>query len=118
MIHSKDLPPDVLQRLGVKPRRSKYNAKRTTVDGINFASQREAKRYGELCLLKAAGDVTWFIMQAPFRLAGGTIYRSDFLIVWADGRVTVEDAKGMKTPTYVIKKREVEHQYGIEITEV
>lgn len=35
----------------------KYNATPTTVDGIRFASKREARRYGELKLLEAAGQI-------------------------------------------------------------
>jgi hypothetical protein len=97
--------------------RSKYGAVRTEIDGIKFDSKREACRYGELKMLKAAGEVKWFTMQVPFRLDGGTVYRADFLVVWKDGRVSIEDSKGMRTATYRIKKREVEAKYGIEIEE-
>lgn len=111
------------KRLGIEmPKgRSKYGSTATVVDGIRFSSKKEAKRYGELKLLQERGEVLWFIMQAPFRLPGGTVYRADFLVVWSDvlhKHVTVEDVKGFKTPIYRLKKREVEHQYGITITEI
>ena len=98
-------------------RRSKYGNVRVECDGIKFDSKREARRYGELKLLRAAGEVKWFTMQVPFRLDGGTVYRADFLVVWSDGRVGIEDAKGCKTAVFKIKKREVEAKFGIEIEE-
>ena len=39
-------------------RRNKYNARRVTIDGITFASKKEAARYQELKLLEAAGKIT------------------------------------------------------------
>ena len=36
---------------------NKYSARPTTVDGIRFASKRESRRYRELCLLQAAGQI-------------------------------------------------------------
>lgn len=104
------------------PAHNKYRNTVTVIDGIRFQSAREAKRYGELKLLQAAGHVRFFTMQVPFRLDGGTIYRADFLVVWQDGgiisAVTVEDAKGFSTPTYRVKRREVEAKYGFSIIEV
>lgn len=48
--------------------RNKFNAKRITVDGIDFASISEAKRYGELKLLLLAGEITCLEMQKPYEL--------------------------------------------------
>lgn len=110
--------------------RSKYGAKRTTVDGITFASQKEAARYNELRLLERAGEIHSLRMQPSFELdvIGGFVkdirvnlgvYRADFdyFDVKADTRV-VEDVKGFKTPLYRWKKKHVEAQYGIEIREI
>lgn len=109
----------------VPKRRSKYGNVATVVDGIRFASAKEARRYSELCLLRKSGDVAWFIMQVPFRLPGGTIYRADFVVVRDGGQdigldITIEDVKseGTRTQAYKIKKREVEKHYGITITEI
>ena len=36
---------------------NKYSSRSVTVDGIRFASRKEARRYRELCLLEAAGQI-------------------------------------------------------------
>jgi len=89
-----------------------------TADGILFASKREMDRYLVLKDLREAGAVRWFIRQPSFDLPGGVRYRADFLVVWSSGDVTVEDAKGMRTEIYKLKKRQVEALYGIEIREL
>jgi hypothetical protein len=99
-------------------RPSKYGAKQTEVDGIKFASLREAARYRVLKARKEDGAVLLFLRQTPFHFPGGGVYRCDFMVFWADGRVTVEDAKGMRTESYKFKRRLLEATYGIEITEV
>ena len=44
--------------LGIKaPRKHKYGAVRTTVNGRTFPSKREAKRYSELVLMEKAGEI-------------------------------------------------------------
>lgn len=118
MIHSRDLPPALRERLGIKARGSKYKNRKTVVDGIKFDSIKESVRYDLLKRAKADGYVKWFLRQVPFRLPGGTIWRADFLVVWKDGSITIEDVKGYRTQVYKIKKREVEAQYGIEIVEI
>lgn len=106
-----------------------------TVDGILFASKREAKRYAELKLLERAGEIHRLGLQPGFPLAvhrpGHVLptkigeYRGDFVYCecrrgatceWT--RQVVEDVKGFQTPLYKWKKRHVEAQYGIEIREV
>lgn len=93
-------------------RRSKYRAVPTVVDGIRFASKMEAKRYGQLKLLQAAGEIRWFTCQCPFHIGPGIRYVSDFLIVYADGRVVVEDVKGVETQAFKIKRKLFEERYG------
>lgn len=110
-------PADYLARFAGK-RPSKYRNVRTVIDGIPFASKREATRYEVLKLLKRAGEVKWFIRQPSFDLPGGVKYRADFLVLWDDGHVTVEDAKGMRTDVYQLKKRQMLAVHGIEIVEV
>lgn len=133
----------------------KFNAKPTTVDGIRFASQAEARRYSELKLLEKAGEIINLELQPVFdlyafdmslgarlRAAARAIrsgkgddprrhikigcYRADFRYMAKtlsasenDHFVSVvEDVKGMKTPLYQWKKKHVEAQYGITITEI
>lgn len=129
-------------------RRSKYAAVRTTIDNITFASKREAHRYQELKLLEKAGWIRNLRLQPRYLLCALVIngadirdvnvgeiakrrcpignYVADFEYeqsevhgkrgaVWV---LKVEDAKGVKTPVYKLKKRIFEAQYGISITEV
>lgn len=89
-----------------------------TVAGILFGSKAEAARFQELELLRLAGSVRFFLRQVPFHLPGGTQYRVDFAVFWADGRVTWEDVKGHATQVYRLKKRQVEALYPVTIEEL
>ena len=40
------------------------------------------------------------------------------MVFWKDGTVTIEDVKGFKTPMYILKKKQVEEVYPIEIIEI
>jgi hypothetical protein len=96
----------------------KFRAIPTELDGIKFASRKEAKRYRELELLKKSGELLFFLRQVPFHLAGNVKYVCDFLCFWKDDTVTIEDIKGIKTPMYILKKKQVEATYPVSITEV
>ena len=108
----------VAAQVAVKPRRSKYGAVATYVDGIRFDSRKEAARFMALKILRDAGEVLWFARQPRFVLPGGVEYVADFVVAWADGEITVEDVKGVKTKEYRLKKRQVEALYRVTITEV
>lgn len=83
---------------------SKYGNKGTIVDGIKFSSQKEARRYMELKLMKQAGIVRDFemqpkyLLQEAFRKNGKLIraiyYIADFKVTYADGHEEIEDVKG------------------------
>ncbi len=103
----------------------KYNAQRTTIDNITFASKAEARRYAELTMLVKAGEITDLEIQPKFPLLVGQRpkkqigeYRADFQYVRDGEFLVVEDVKGFKTALYRWKKKHVEAQYGITITEV
>jgi hypothetical protein len=96
----------------------KFRAIRCEADGIKFPSKKERKRYLELKQLQASGEITFFLRQVPFYLAGGVKYVCDFQVFWSDGHVEFEDVKGMKTPVYIAKKKMVEATYPIQITEI
>ena len=87
-------------------------------DGFKFASKRERKRYEELKILRQTGEVLFFQMQPPFHLTGNVKYVCDFQVYWANGDITFEDVKGVKTPMYLLKKKQVEALYPITITEI
>lgn len=97
---------------------NKYRNVRTTVDGIPFASKKEANRYCELMTLVKAGEVLYFLRQVPFHLPGEVKYLCDFLVIWKDGNVGIEDVKGKRTPSYIMKKKQVEFLYPVKITEI
>jgi len=103
--------------------RHKYNAKPTVLDGFRFASKAEARRYSELLLLQRSGEISELELQPPFPLVVNGVkvgtYIADFRYrcKYTDPLI-VEDVKGIKTPLYRLKKKHVEAQYGITITEV
>jgi len=84
---------------------NKYHNVKTIVDGITFDSKAEARRYGELVLLKRAGEIRWFNLQPSFLLTGGVRYRPDFIVCGNDGRIWVEDVKGVATQAFRIKQK-------------
>jgi hypothetical protein len=111
--------------LRLPAKRHKFNAKVTVVDGLKFASKKEAKRYGELKLLEKAGHIYALELQPAFTLhvLGRKIgtYRADFAYCRKDLRGAVrviEDVKGLKTPMYRWKAKHLKAEYGIEIREI
>jgi len=104
-------------------RKSKYAAIPTVVDGIRFASKREARRYGELRLLERAGEIASLELQPTFPcvVSGAKVctYIADFAYTSEAGKRVVEDVKGVKTPVYRLKKKLVEAIYqNVTIVEV
>ena len=102
--------------------KNKFLSKPRTIDGIRFASQKEANRYCELKLLEKAGKIKRLKCHPYFNLnANGikiTSYTADF-IYDEKGEQVVEDVKSTatKTEVYKIKKAWMAAQYGIEIRE-
>ena len=123
----------------------KYHNRKITLDGITFDSRKEAYRYRELKLLEKAGKISCLRLQVAFELIppqyettaerytrgakkgqykrGKLLerecaYIADFVYSDADGRIIVEDAKGMKTKDYIIKRKLMLHKHGIRIKEV
>jgi hypothetical protein len=109
------------RRLLAKKRGNKYHSQKTVVGGVEFASKREARWYGELLMQKRAGLVKSLRLQVPYQIAvnGFKIckYIADFVVHYANGEVSVIDAKGIKTPVYRLKKKLMFAVYGIEIKE-
>ena len=106
-----------------KPKKSKYGAVKTEVDGIKFDSKHEASRYEELRLLEQAGEITNLCLQVPFELIPKSKYGmpiryiADFTYNDGNGQPLVGDAKGVKTPVYRLKRRLMAELNGIEIKE-
>lgn len=101
-------------------RRSKYRAKATEVDGVLFASKKEAKRYTQLRALERHGHIAGLELQPRFPLVVNGVkvceYRGDFRYV-QEGAVVVEDVKGFKTREYRLKKRLLLAVHGVEVLE-
>lgn len=106
----------------------KYRAQPQVVDGVRFASKAEARRYCELKMLEKAGEIKELELQPRFpiyvchhrngELREAFKYVADFRYREGPrGLLVIEDVKGMKTPTYRLKKKAFELQYGIEIRE-
>lgn len=106
-----------------KPKRSKYGAIKTEVDGIKFDSKHEASRYKELRLLEQAGEIANLRLQVPYILfpknehGRALKYIADFVYNDDTGALVVEDAKGHSTDVYKIKRRLMAELKGIEIKE-
>ena len=94
---------------------SKYNSKKTTVDGITFHSQAEAEYYCQLKLRVRAGELSSFDIQPVYLLQEGfhhhgkwypaINYKADFRLYYPDGKVEVIDVKGFRTREYLIKRK-------------
>lgn len=103
-------------------KRTKYNNKKTNVNGILFDSKKEADRYVLLTHRADIGEVVDIHLQVPFvfALEGKKMftYKADF--VYFDkvaNKIVVEDVKGFRTPLYKLKKKLIEQQHKIQITE-
>ena len=102
---------------------SKYNATKTVIDSITFASKREAARYTELKLMQRSGLISDLRRQVKYELIPkqqgerAVSYIADFVYT-EDGKTVVEDVKGVRTPVYKIKKKLMLWRHGVKIREV
>ena len=107
---------------------SKYRNRKTELDGMLFDSRHEATRWIELKYMERAGLITDLRRQVPFELipavrSGRKViqraitYVADFVYTQS-GTQVIEDAKGVKTDVYRIKKKLLYWRYGYEIKEV
>lgn len=131
------------QRINItlhSPSRSKYRNRRVFRGGQWFDSEHEADRFFELSMLQRAGQISDLKTQVPFELIptqrepdtvgkrGGIkpgkciekscVYYADFVYKDSNGKTVVEDAKGVKTEAYKIKKKLMLYRHGIRIVEV
>lgn len=105
----------------------KYRNKKTMLDGEVFDSRREAQRWAELCIMQKAGEITDLRRQVRFPLLpsqkGRTrwerpvYYIADFVYTM-DGAQIIEDAKGVKTRDYILKRKMMMYFHGVEVKEV
>ena len=103
-----------------------------SVKQITFDSVKEARRFGELELMKNAGKIRDLRLQVNFTLQEGfttasgervrpIVYRADFVYQepsptgW---RTVVEDVKGVRTKEYSMKRKMMLEKFGVDIREV
>ena len=114
---------------GVSPeKRTKYHNRKAELDGIIFDSERERDRYAELKVLEKAGEIQGLALQPVFELVpaikeNGKIvqravtYKADFSYMRND-EIVVEDAKGVKTDVYRLKKKLMRYRYHVVVQEI
>ena len=118
------------------------NFKATTSDGVTHDSRREARRWSHLQLLLKAGEISDLQRQVPYELIPaqyetferygkkgqrlkdgkrcierGVDYYADFVYI-ENGKQVVEDAKGVRTDDYIIKRKLLLWIHKIRIKEV
>ena len=124
----KNLPPDqvakCLELAGLPPepaKKRKYNNVPTVVDGVRFDSAKEARHWVLLQALARDGLIWNLRRQVKYDLVvkGFHIctYKADF-VFQDDNGTHVQDAKGVATPEYKLKKRLMFAVHRIEIEEV
>lgn len=124
--------------------KSKYGSRKVTVDGVTYDSVKEYRRFKELSLLERAGTIQNLQRQVKYVLIpaqreycndiytrgrnkgcfkpGKLIerecsYIADFVYI-QNGEIVVEDTKGFRTKDYIIKRKLMLWNYGIQIKEV
>lgn len=122
---------------------AKYRNRKVTIDGITFDSKHEANRYRELQVLERAGQIYGLELQKKFVLVPAqyetfdrygkngkplkdgkkcvekeVAYYADFTYITARGEYVVEDAKGVKTKDYIIKRKLMLFIHDIKVKEV
>ena len=108
--------------------RSKYGNRKVTICGETFDSMREYDRYCVLKLMQRAGKIHDLHRQVKFELIPAqkegkkvveraVYYIADF-VYWEGDTMIVEDAKGVRTDVYILKRKLMLLQHGIKIQEV
>ena len=122
-------------------RKAKYGNKKAKANGRVFDSRTERGRYYALQTLEKAGEISDLRLQVPFEIIPAIYetvevqlktktkqvqklvqrashYVADFVYKDKDGNEVVEDAKGFRTPEYLLKKKMMRAFLGITIKEV
>ncbi len=110
----------IAQIQGEGPKRSKYGNHKTPYKSRQgfkrtYDSALEARHAAQFDLGIETGLIKWWLPQVPFPLPGKVTYRADFLVAWADGRLSVIDAKGHDTQSSTNKRKQVADLFGIEV---
>lgn len=108
----------------------KYGNRKVKFGGLTFDSELEFARYQQLKLLERAGQITDLELQPRFELIPkqrrddgkperACEYVADFRYTdTATGQTVIEDAKGMRTRDYIVKRKLMLQVHGISVREV
>ena len=121
--------------------RPKYGNKKVIHDGILFDSKKECARYKTLKILEKNGKISDLRLQVSYEIIPAIYetrfiqmktkvkevprcaqkavhYVADFVYKDENGNEIVEDAKGVRTKEYILKKKMMRAFLGITIKEV
>lgn len=116
-----------------KAKKNKFNAVKVEIDGLNFDSKKEAKRYIQLKAMQQHKEIRelkhhqCFELAPKMRIAGekrakpALRYFADFTYYTAAGEFVVEDVKSAitrKTASYRNKKHLMKTVLNIDVQEV
>lgn len=99
---------------------NKYRNKKVIVDDYVFDSIQESRRYKELKLLLKAREISnlelqpRFLLQESFRKNGKTYRKIEYIADFKyteNGKIVVEDVKGMQTDVFKLKHKLFEKIY-------
>ena len=109
---------------------SKYKSKKVMYKGMRFDSKKELKRYLVLEREEEQGLISGLQRQVRFELVPKAVnsvtgkteeraayYIADFVYTLPTGAKIVEDVKGYRTDTYLLKRKIMRWRYGITIKE-
>lgn len=105
---------------------SKYNARKTTIDGIQFDSKAEGQYYLHLKEKQQRGEILAFklqpkfVLQESFKKDGKTYraieYTADFEVIHSDETIEIIDVKGFETLDFKIKRKLFEKKFPYSLT--
>ena len=109
--------------------RSKYGNRKVQEGDLTFDSEAEHRRWRQLLVLQRVCEITDLQRQVRYELVPAQVspsgkkqramaYVADFVYRTKDGKVVVEDVKGVITDAYRLKHKLMLERHGIEIQEI
>jgi hypothetical protein len=88
---------------------ARTKAKKTVVDGIEFGSQAEARRWSELRMLERGGAIVGLSRQPSYPIFNSSLvsirYTADFEYWDPDSGRVAEEVKGMADAAYLLRRK-------------
>lgn len=110
----------------IRGRKNKYGNRKVVWKGETFDSEWELQRWRELCWLEKKGvihdlqrQVRWVLIPAQRDDHGRMIFRETAYIAdfayWDERGLHVEDAKGVETEVFKIKRKLMYERFGVMV---